>query len=65
LGISKEIINTGDAPYDSGDVIQYRITVTNTGDGDATGVIITDSYETSYASFSGMNNGNSPDTTTG
>jgi len=31
IAISKEIVNTGDAPYNSGDVIQYRITLTNTG----------------------------------
>lgn len=54
LSISKEIVNTGDAPYDSGDVIEYRITVTNTGTKDATGVVVTDTYEETEVAYSSM-----------
>ena len=64
LSINKEIINTGDAPYDSGDVIQYRITVSNTGTKDATGVVVTDTYESAEVAYSSMTSGSTPDTST-
>ena len=48
LVVTKSVADTGPAPFRPGDVVRYTLTLTNTGDGVARDVVVTDALSPSF-----------------